>query len=663
MSDFHFLRPYFLFLLIPFSLLSVLMLHYRLNSSKWSDICSPDLMPYVLQTQQKKFSSIPVFIFLTLSLLILAAAGPTWQMISTPLIKSQSGLVIALDLSKTMDSQDIKPSRLKRVIFKLSDLLNARLDGYTSLLVYTDEPFVVTPMTDDVSTIKAMLPALETSIMPTAGHNSYKAIAKSLDLLQQAGISNGSILLITSEISKQDMEKSIELAKQNAIKIFVLGVGTSQATPIQNADGSFIKDAKGALLISSLAKENLNFLAHSTQGAYVTVTNDDQDVAFLTKKLDRAIKNDSQSDQDLTHNKWHDQGYLLVLAALPFVALAFRRGILLLILFIFPYHVEAFSWNDLWKTPDQQAEQFFYEENFQEAQDRFTNSAWQAATHFKLQEFESATEYYQTDQTADGYYNYGTTKARQGDYEPALEAYKNGLEINPEHEDMLYNKKIIEDLLKNEEKDENDANQQDKNQDKKQSNKDNKKQNDKNQNKQDQNKQDQNNENQSDSQESNESENSENSEDNERSENSKNQDNSNDSENPQDGDNSENSDSEKNDQESNNAQNDTDNKNDSTESPDSQQNDLNDADKEAERQSQKAKEEKEQKDLDAHYRQQVDEEIDNKPHQDAVASISLDKNDQDDHQQQIDARLLDRIKDDPSALLRCKFLYQSREQK
>ena len=461
MNDFHFLRPNLLYLFIPFFILMFLLLRSNRSANIWNQVCAKDLLPYILERKAKRLSLPSILIFTIGSLLITAAAGPAWQMISQPLIKSQTGLVIALDLSASMNAEDIKPSRLQRAIYKLNDILNLRQEGQTALIVFSEEPFVVTPLTEDIATIKALLPVLEPKIMPSAGHQVHKAITKAAELLAQANIANGSILLVTAELSKQDLEKAIEIATKREVKVSVLGVGTEEGTPISKQEGGFIKDEKGALVISALSKENLNRLAKSTKGSYATIRLDDEDINALAKGFSGRVH--SQEQIGLKQDKWHDQGYWLVLLALPFASLFFRRGMLMITLFLLPQALQAFAWDDLWKTPNQQAEQLFHQKEYQHAKELFQNPDWQAAANYQLGDYQTAANLYQRNQSAEGYYNYGTAKAKQGDFETALEAYRKTLELQPDHADALYNKKMIEEFMQ-QEKEKNQEQQDQKNQ-------------------------------------------------------------------------------------------------------------------------------------------------------------------------------------------------------
>lgn len=461
MNELHFLRPYFFLLIVPVLMFAFFWLRYRKAIGPWQNICSKDLLPYILVQKGKRNYFSYLLTTLTLIILITALSGPAWQQISQPLIKQKSGLVIALDLSPAMDAQDIKPSRLQRAIYKINDLLDMHQEGQVALIAFSGHPFVVTPLTDDIATIKNLLPVLETKIMPSSGHRANLAIAKSIDLLKQSGINEGSILLITSELSNQELEASLALAKKEKVSVSILGIGTDDTAPIPQAGGGFVKNSDGALVIAKLSKNNLNQLATSTGGVFAVITVDDQDLRLLASRNKGLI---SHEETELKNNKWHDQGYLLVLLALPLASLIFRRGLLLIILFLMPCGAHAISYDDLWKTKDQQAQELFQQEKYAEAKDLFKNKEWQGICNYKLGEYEQAAQIFQDIPTVEGYYNYGTAKAKAGDLEGALEAYNKALELQPDHEDTLYNKKVIEEFLKqNENKDQNQKNKEDKN--------------------------------------------------------------------------------------------------------------------------------------------------------------------------------------------------------
>ena len=164
--DFHFIRPYWLLALIPFLGVFSLLLKNKLSAGNWSSVCDAELLPYLLQDKAVNDSRWTLTTGAMASLLvIIALAGPTWKRLPSPVFRNDSALVIALSLAPSMDAEDIKPSRLIRARYKISDILAQRKDGQTALLVYAGDAFTVTPLTDDTETIESQLEALTTSIM------------------------------------------------------------------------------------------------------------------------------------------------------------------------------------------------------------------------------------------------------------------------------------------------------------------------------------------------------------------------------------------------------------------------------------------------------------------------------------------------------------------
>jgi Ca-activated chloride channel family protein len=199
---FHFIRPYWLLALIPLLIITRLLFKHKLQSGNWINVCDEALLPYILQKKPIKQSRLSLVGLSLASLLtIFSLAGPTWERIPSPAFRNDSGLVIALDLSRSMEAADIKPSRLIRARYKIEDILKARKDGQTALLVYAGDAFTVTPLTNDNATIASQLQALSPDIMPSAGSNMTLAVEKAIALLKQAGLQKGMILVITDSVN------------------------------------------------------------------------------------------------------------------------------------------------------------------------------------------------------------------------------------------------------------------------------------------------------------------------------------------------------------------------------------------------------------------------------------------------------------------------------
>jgi len=149
LANFHFLRPLWLLALLPLAGLQWAMWRRRAASRSWQSVVDPRLLPHLLiGSDARQSRALPFAIALGGVLAIFALAGPAWRKIEQPVYRQQSALVVALDLSRTMDASDIKPSRLQRAQLKLRDILAQQKEGDTALIVYAATPFAVTPLTD-----------------------------------------------------------------------------------------------------------------------------------------------------------------------------------------------------------------------------------------------------------------------------------------------------------------------------------------------------------------------------------------------------------------------------------------------------------------------------------------------------------------------------------
>ena len=462
LAEFHFIRPYWLLALIPAIAVIILLLKNKLNQGNWSNVCDAALLPYVLQEkpvhQTRWALSAGAFSCL---LVIISLAGPTWERLPSPVFRNDAALVIALDLSRSMDASDIKPSRLSRARFKIADILKQRKDGQTALLVYAGDVFTVTPLTEDTETIASQLSALTTEIMPSQGSNTALALEKAAELLKQAGLQKGEILLITDGI---DFDNTVETIESLAgYRLSILGIGTSEGAPIKVSQGGFVKDRQGNIVVPKLNKNVLSQLAIKGNGLYQTISSDDSDIKALISQLDNPIEKEGSTENKLLIDQWDEKGPWLLLLVLPLAALSFRKGLLTLtfICFLpFPETSYALEWKDLWQTQDQQAQKAFKQKNYQQAAEQFDNPQWKAAAQYNTDQFEQAIETLENDQSATGLYNKGNALAKSGQLQKAIEAYEKSLQIIPGDEDTKYNKEQVEKELEKQKQQQDDNNQQ-----------------------------------------------------------------------------------------------------------------------------------------------------------------------------------------------------------
>lgn len=434
---------------VPLILIGVFLKRRVRDAGDWRALCDAALLPYILVDEGSGASRRPGLMLWALggSLAILALAGPVWERLPAPALRSEAALVIALDLSRVMDAADITPSRLARARFKIEDILRRRKDGLTALLVYSGDAYTVTPLTDDVATIQAQLAALTSDLMPTQGSRADLALERAGRLLEQAGLTQGDVLLISNGVNLSRTEPAAGQLKARGYRLSVLGAGSEDGAPVPLPEGGYLQDTQGQIVISKLAVPALRQLAERSGGLYRTLATDDADVAALLAHFESQLR-PASGEAAVRVEQWREQGPWLLLALLPVVALAFRRGLLLVcavaVLSPFPTPARAWDGEDLWQTPDQRASRAFAEGNHAQAAQTFADPAWKAAAQYRAGDYEQAARTLESRDTADAHYNRGNALAKQGRYPGALAAYERALALSPGHEDALHNKALVE---------------------------------------------------------------------------------------------------------------------------------------------------------------------------------------------------------------------------
>ena len=466
MTELHLMRPEWLWSLVPALILILLLWRQRGRRGGWSDVIAPELLEHLVgeRAGSRSINLLPL-IFVGWVLAALAASGPSWQKIPQPIHQKQDALVLALDLSYSMKSGDIVPSRLDRARQKLLDLLAQRREGQTGLIAYAGDAHIVTPLTDDTPTIANLLPALHPDMMPVPGSDPAGAIAQAVELLHSAGIRRGKILLVTDGVTDKDRKGIVKALKGTGIHLGIMGVGTATGAPIPLPRGGFLKDQAGAIVMPSLDEKILRGIAGGSGGRYMRMQIDDSDLDYL---LAETAMPDSELTMalDRTADTWDDQGYWFILLLLPLVLGLFRRGwvlsLLPLLLAAQPQPAHAQSWDDLWLTANQQGQRALEKGDYEAASTLFENQDWAGTAAYRSGDYEAATGHFSENSGADGWYNRGNALAKSGELEDAITAYKESLAMEPDRADARENLALLEQLQEQQEQQEQE--QQDKDQ-------------------------------------------------------------------------------------------------------------------------------------------------------------------------------------------------------
>ena len=452
-SDFHFIRPLWLLGIIPAALCLLMINKLAHQAGNWSKVISAELLPFLMQSNAQGENRLTRSFMMGAAgcwlLFCLALAGPSWNQLPQPVHKDDAALVLMLDLSPSMLAEDVAPSRLIKARYKMIDILKARQQGFTGLVVYGGEAFTVSPLTEDGNTIISLIPTLHPGLLPVYGSNTEDGIDAAMDLIKNAGYQQADILLLTDGVSRAAFGDISSQLKSRNIRLHILGIGTTEGAPIPMGNGGFVKDKNGSILLPKLDSSALRQLADLGGGKFVSMSNDDSDINHLLQ----AVASDFPATtevRDQTFDVWEDYGYWLILLLLPLLLASFRKGVVFVIILaptlLNAPPTEASIWQDLWLTDDQQGYKALQQGDTEAAQGLFENPQWQASVAYKNQDYKTAVEQYSQGKSADDSYNLGNALARSGDLDGAIKAYDQALTIKPDMDDAIANRQLVEQL-------------------------------------------------------------------------------------------------------------------------------------------------------------------------------------------------------------------------
>jgi Ca-activated chloride channel family protein len=296
MADFHFIRPWWLFALVP--VLWVAWAVWRDSDTKapWRGIIAEPLLPYLVRGGGDGGNVWPTRVLVASWLLAtLVLAGPSWRRVPSPFADEVAPLAIVIQVTPSMVTEDVAPSRLTRSVQKIHDLLAARGKSKAGLIAYAGTPHTVMPLTTDPGIIDTFAASLEPKIMPNSGDDPVAALKLADSMLGRDG---GAILWITDGIPP---EQSGELKAWRK----------SSRTPVQIL----------APLNPSPELDQLAEAADAVNATVIPISPDNEDIDRILRDAKSAPGTGTEGG-----DRWQDSGYwltpLLALLILPF----FRRG-------------------------------------------------------------------------------------------------------------------------------------------------------------------------------------------------------------------------------------------------------------------------------------------------------------------------------------------------
>jgi len=225
-----------------------------------------------------------LLLWLGLAFGVVALARPQWGQVEEPVFDQAREIVIALDLSRSMEATDVRPSRLERARLLIQGLLDGLQGERVGLVVFAGTAFLQVPLSADYEVLNEFLPSLNPKYMPVGGTNYGAMLRTAIDAFGSGGSADRYLIVLSDgEALDPDWRDEIGELRQKNIRVIGLGVGTPEGALIPDGAGGFVKDPRGAVVISKLNSSTLQELAKATNGVY-TDASAWVDLAALLKK-------------------------------------------------------------------------------------------------------------------------------------------------------------------------------------------------------------------------------------------------------------------------------------------------------------------------------------------------------------------------------------------
>ncbi|WP_447577840.1 vWA domain-containing protein [Achromobacter kerstersii] len=462
LSAFHFLRPWWL-LAVPLALLLLWLGRAQGGRVGWGSTIAPALLPYLIVNAPGSRGPRPIHAVAALLMLGgIAAAGPTWQQDLPPFLDNQAPLIVAVDLSPSMDAADVPPSRLQAAKHKLRDLLARRAGAKTGLIAYAGSAHLVLPPTDDPSLVDLFIQSLSTELIAAPGKDAAGAINVAASVLKstQAG---GTVLLVTDGADTSQLPQVEQLAKAADFQILVLAAGASDGGVLRDARGQPRMDKDGKPVLGTFDAGAIKQLADAARAPLGSLTLNDDDLDWVTLHAQRHFQ-DVQNAGQAVH--WKDVGYWLCWPLAILALLCLRRGwnvnwlagLMLASLAglyapntyasananpVASINPVASAIANAFFTPDQQGRWAYEHHDYTRAAALFQDPYWKGRAAYDAGDYSLALAAFARLDTAEANFYLGNTQARLRHYDDALAAYDRALHQRADFPEAKKNRELV----------------------------------------------------------------------------------------------------------------------------------------------------------------------------------------------------------------------------
>lgn len=432
MDGVQFHRPLWLLLIVGALLLHRLWRRRQDLGRRLAERIAPHLLQHLLLDQRGSGRFNPAHLLtLFLCLGAVAAAGPIWRGHSADLADDHGLLILAVELSPSMDSPDRRPTRLAAVKRKLRDLLKDRQDAPTALIAYAGTAHLVLPPTNDAGLLESYLQALSTALIETPG-SDLRGVQRLAMSLAEETAAPASLVLFADDADPRQFD-SLKRHTSDALQWLLVDCSAT----------------------STGSSASLDKLADTLDAGLRELSLDDSDVRWIDRQALRHFQARQQASEGS-----REAGYWLCWALLPVVLLSLRRGcrvhwlgaVLLALGATLPSPpAMASTWLDAFASPDQQGRWAVEHGRPALAAKRFEDPYWKALATYQAADYAGALAQFSRLGTAEALFYAGNCHARQYQLGDAITAYRRALALKADFPQARANLALVEALEKDRE--------------------------------------------------------------------------------------------------------------------------------------------------------------------------------------------------------------------
>ena len=470
---FRFEDPIYLYLLVLIPILALVrFISYRNQKKKLRQFGDIHLLKELMPDVSRFRPSVKFWILLgALAMLIIMLARP--QLGTKINHEKRVGIetIIAMDISNSMRAEDIVPSRLDRSKMMVENLVDHFSNDKIGLIVFAGDAFVQLPITSDHVSAKMFLSSIDPSLIATQGTDLAKAIDMAThSFTQEEGVGKAIVVITDGEDHEGGAVESAKAAKDNGMRVYVLGVGSVNGAPIPiPGTGDFMKDNTGNTVMSALNEDMCKQVAQAGGGAYIHVENNSAAQDQLDNELDKLAKKETTAT---IYSEFDEQfqafGVLALLLLILEICIFDRKNPLLkhfslfgnkkkvMTIILLLISMTAFAQTD--RQFIRQGNKQFHRGDYPGAEVSYRKAVEknpknpQAAFNLgnalmaqkkdsaAVVQFENASRLETNPlRKAQSYHNMGVVCQTHKMYGEAIEAYKNALRLNPNDDETRYN--------------------------------------------------------------------------------------------------------------------------------------------------------------------------------------------------------------------------------